>query len=81
MLAVNGRRVDLGSYLQLLEIRAEEARAETMAPDVVVISCSSPSRIWASFPPVFTQYKTSYRECGRAVLGQTGELPQRNGHL
>ena len=32
----------LGSYLLLLEIRAEEGRAETMAPDVVVISCSSP---------------------------------------
>ena len=34
--------MDLGSYLRLLEIRAEEGRAETMAPDVVVISCSSP---------------------------------------
>ena len=73
-----GSRVDLGSYLQLLEIRAEEGRAETMAPDVVVISCSSPSGIWASFPPVFTQYK-SYRECGQAVLGKPGELPQRSG--
>ena len=70
MLAVNGSRVDLGS---------PAAGDKTMAPDVVVISCSSPSGVWASFPPVFTQNKTSYRECGRAVLDHSGELPQRNG--